>query len=277
MRKFVLIGVLCAALPQMVTAQAMKVITFNIRLATDSDQNNKWSLRKSAAIDFVSYEEPDFVGMQEVLLEQMNDLENGLDQYKWLGVGRDDGKTAGEFSPIFYLKDQWKLIASGTFWLSETPEQPTKSWDAALPRICTWGRFKDRNTKEEVCVFNTHFDHVGKVARANSASLISAKIQEIAKDAPAVLLGDFNAEPDAQPIQNILAGSLVDAFSIASRRFGQIGTFNGFNQQKIPSRRIDYVFISDHFQVLKYGVDSRVIDGRYLSDHFPIVVQLIQK
>lgn len=264
--------VFCCALS--VTAQSIKVITFNIRLETDADGNDMWDLRKPSVADFLMYEEPDFLGMQEALLSQIRDLEGILDVYHRIGVGRDDGQESGEFSPIFYQPSKWKLLSSGTFWLAETPDQPSKSWDAALPRICTWGQFRQVDTKQTLFIFNTHFDHIGVQAREKSAELILQKIKELADGYPVVLMGDLNAEPVQAPIQLITSGGLKDAFEAAPLRFGQEGTFNGFKYDEIPSRRIDYVFVNDAFQVQKYAVDSRIINGRFLSDHFPVIVQL---
>lgn len=255
-------------------AQPIKAISFNIRMATESDKNNQWALRKASVVDFLKYEEADFIGMQEVLLAQLNELKTGLKSFRSIGVARDDGKEKGEFSPIFYHSKKWKLLDSGTFWLSETPETPSKSWDAALPRICTWGRFKSKESRKEIVVFNTHFDHVGKDARANSAQLIVDRIAEMTKFESTLLLGDFNAEESAQPILNITNSPLLDAYAQSEIRYGEVGTFNAFDYSRIPTRRIDYVFNSKDLKVRKYSLDSSVIDGRYLSDHFPVIVQL---
>lgn len=252
----------------------LKVITFNIRLETTSDGNNQWDLRKSSVVDFLNYEDADFIGMQEVLWSQMEDLQKGIDSYSWIGVGRDDGKKGGEFSPIFYNSERWDEVESKTFWLSESPDKPSKSWDAALPRICTWGRFRNIETKDEVYIFNTHFDHVGKEARTNSAKLIVEQIHQIANSERVILFGDFNAEVNSAPIQAVVNSSLLDAFDEAQIRFGSVGTFNAFDYSKTPKRRIDYVFVSSDLEVESYGVASHLIDGRYLSDHFPVIVKI---
>lgn len=249
-----------------------KVISFNIRLELTSDGDNQWDLRKSSTIDFLNYESPDFIGMQEVLNSQLEDLENGLNKYKWIGVARDDGKNAGEFSPIFYDRSQWNLMETSTFWLSQTPDIPSKSWDAALPRICTWGKFENVDSGNAIFVFNSHFDHIGKEARFKSAKLIVDQVKKIAGDNKMILLGDFNAEPESPPIKAILKSQLEDAFSKAEIKFGSVGTFNGFDHQKIPDRRIDYVFTSQDLNIVSYAVASHLIEGRYLSDHFPIIV-----
>lgn len=258
-------------------AQPLKVTTFNIRLDIESDQENKWANRKASVIDFIMFEEPDFIGMQEVLLGQLNDLEDGLINYSYVGVARDDGKEEGEFTPLFFNNNKWELLSSETFWLSETPKIPSKSWDAAYTRICTWGRFISRENNQEVIVLNTHLDNSGEKARRMGAQLIIEKIGKVSKDTNTILLGDFNAEPNAESIKYITDKTMKDAFEIADRKFGEIGTFNGFDLSDITSRRIDYVFVSEGFEVEKYGVDSDIIDGRYLSDHFPVTVYLNAK
>lgn len=254
-------------------AQEMKVISFNIRFANQTDGNNMWDLRRQSALDFINYEQPDFFGLQEAVDAQVKDFENAALGYSWIGVGRDDGKSAGEFTPLFYDANKWELLESGTFWLSETPDTVSQSWDAALPRICTWGTFTNKESRNKVNVFNTHFDHIGKQARLNSARLILSKMDAIANSDKVILLGDLNAKPQSPPILAITE-RLTDAYNAAASHFGQVGTFNGFNIQEIPSRRIDYVFASKEFEIKKYETDSRVIDGRYLSDHFPIIVEL---
>lgn len=256
-----------------VQAQKIKAISFNIRFANVNDGNNQWELRKESVTDFLKYEEADFVGMQEALLSQIEYMDSEVSNMAWIGVGRDDGKNKGEFSPVFYNSDRWSLEKKETFWLSETPGTPSKSWDAALPRICTYGVFTHKKSGRQIYVFNTHYDHIGKEARLNSSKLIVQKIREISGFENTILLGDFNAEKDTEVIRVLYKSPLQDAYLSAKIRFGQKGTFTGFDTNKIPERRIDYVFHSLDLKPLKYGVDSRIIDGRYLSDHFPVIVQ----
>lgn len=258
------------------SAQEIKVISFNIRYYNQTDGNDIWDLRKDAALEFITYENPDFFGLQEAVLKQITDFEDGTAGYQWVGVGRDDGKQGGEFTPLFYKANVWKLLDSNTFWLSTTPEVPSKDWDAALPRICTWGRFRHRETSKELLVLNTHFDHVGNVARQKSAELLLSKLADLGFTELSVLMGDFNLEPNSVPIE-ILSENLNDTFARTRVRYGEIGTFNGFTINEIPKRRIDYVFVGDQFDVNAYTVDSRIIDGRFLSDHFPVIVQLKMK
>lgn len=252
-------------------AQDLKVITFNVRYYNQSDGSNIWDLRKESALDFIRYEAPDFLGLQEAWLNQINDFNGGLKGYKWIGVGRDSGEQNGEFCSIFYNSDEWETQDSGTFWLSETPSKPSKSWDAAYPRICTWGVFKNRATSRVIHVFNTHFDHIGVEARKNSASLILKIIEEKTGFKNVILIGDFNLEPQEEPI-SILKSKLSDSFEKAAFRFGEVGTFNGFKSDEIPTARIDYVFFSKEFESKKYSAESKLIDGRFLSDHFPVIV-----
>lgn len=261
----------------MLSAQEIKATTFNIRYATQNDANNQWAFRKQAVLNFISDEAPDFLGVQEALLSQVEDMAQELGEYVWIGVGRDDGKKGGEFSPVFFLKGKWRLILSKTFWLSETPEIPSKSWDAALPRICTWGKFENLQTGEQIHVFNTHYDHIGVEARENSSHLMTAEIGHITGFEKVILLGDFNSEPESKTIQVLTATPLRDAHEVSEVRIGPTGTFNGFDLIAIPQRRIDYVFCSPDLVPIIYSVDNRVIDGRYLSDHFPVTVVLKQR
>lgn len=252
----------------------LSVCTFNVRWDNPGDGDNQWNNRKEDIVDFVKYYELDVLGLQEALANQVKYLDSTLLDYDWVGVGRDDGKEAGEYGPIFYNKFKFELLDSGTFWLSDSPQKPGIAWDAACSRICTYVKLKNIQSGDKFTVFNTHFDHVGKLARTNSADLIINKIAELGGNDPAILIGDFNLEPDQLPIKKIKSEGLKDAFDNSLIKFGSEGTFNGFNYQKIPTRRIDYVFGSPNIQVLKYRVVSDVIGGRYLSDHFPVLAEL---
>ncbi len=255
--------------------QDLKTISFNIRFDNEADSLNKWAFRKSSVIDFIEYESPDFLGLQEALINQINDIEEELDNYQWVGVGRDDGKLKGEFSPIFYFKERWSLFDSDTFWLSDTPDSISKSWDAALPRICTWGKFYDKVLTDTIFVFNTHYDHVGTNARLNSSKLILKRIDQLSAFQNTILMGDFNGMEIDPEIRLIYDSPLSDAFLTSTIRYGEIGTYNGFNVEEVAERRIDYVFLGQDLKPLSYSTDSRLINGRFLSDHFPVIVELI--
>jgi len=208
-------------------------------------------------------------GVQEATLTQMKDLEAGLPDYDYVGVGRDDGATKGEFSAIFYKKSELRVLQEDTFWLSETPEKVSVGWDAALPRICTYAKFELMASKKRFWHFNTHFDHMGEIARAESAKLIVSKITALVDGGDVVVLsGDFNAEPNEEPVL-----VLNDSFEDPADKFklqGPIGTFSGFQLDAPLDRRIDYIF-TKNVEVKTYRhLDTKRANGRWISDHLPV-------
>lgn len=259
------------------SAQAqLEVMTYNIRYANENDGENSWSKRKTFITNQIQFYEPDIFGVQEALFKQMEYFDEHLNGYEYVGVGRDDGKTEGEYSAIFYKEDQFEVLKKNTFWLSETPTEISVGWDAALERICTYALFEDKNSGEKFWMFNTHFDHRGEKARKESAKLILAKIKELnTENFPVILTGDFNLEPSSKPIK-ILSDQMNDSKTTAKKvSFGSVGTFNGFKFHEPVKNRIDYIFTSkDNIEVLKYGVLTDSKDLRYPSDHFPILVKL---
>lgn len=279
MKRILLVAILmvCAVV---VSAQDLYVGTYNIRYKNkdDSIKGNVWTKRCQVMCDQINFESPDVLGMQEVLVEQLHDFQRLLDNYSSIGVGRDDGKEAGEYAAIFYKNDRVKLLDSGNFWLNETPDVPKLGWDAACIRICTWGKFKDLRTKKKFYFFNLHMDHVGVVARREAAKLVVSRIKEMAQDAPVVLTGDFNVD-QTDEIYGIFAhsGILKDSYENARIRFAENGTFNSFKVETKTDSRIDHVFVSPSFKVEAYGLrtDSYWAKGRRnLSDHYPVFVKL---
>ncbi|MDO8951939.1 MAG: endonuclease/exonuclease/phosphatase family protein [Draconibacterium sp.] len=262
--------------PAAVFSQQMNIITFNIRLNTSSDGVNAWPNRIEMVTGLLKFHEPDIFGLQEALIVQIEDIQNNLHDYEWFGVGRDDGKKGGEFSPIFFNKTKFILIEQNTFWLSETPEIPGKGWDANLNRVVTWGKFKSKVTGKQFLVFNTHFDHRGVEARKQSAILISKKIEEMTKDKnlPVILTGDFNLTPDQEPI------SLIKKYFSDSREvteqppYGPVGTFNSFDWNAPLEGRIDYIFVYGGIKVLKYAVLTDSKEQRWPSDHLPVFAKV---
>ncbi|WP_445431731.1 endonuclease/exonuclease/phosphatase family protein [Chryseobacterium indoltheticum] len=256
-------------------SQNLKVMSFNIRLNVDSDKENSWTNRKQDAVDLLSYYHPDYFGVQEALPEQMKDIKNGLKNYDYVGVGRDDGKEKGEFSAIFYDTERLQVIKSGTFWLSETPEKPSKGWDAAYNRVCTYAVFKDKKSKKEFLAMNLHFDHVGNVARVKSADLILKKIKEInPKNLPLTLSGDFNLTDDTEPIK-IISQNLKDSFYNSEKKhYGPKGTFTAFNVTEVPQDRIDYIFVKGFKIKSNRHINDRRENLLYPSDHFPVLTEL---
>jgi len=259
----------------------MNVISFNIRYNSPSDSANAWPYRKDLVASQILFHEAHLIGVQEALHVQMMDLLDRLPGFRFVGVGRDDGKEKGEYSAIFYDTNRIQLLMTKTFWLSPQPEVPgSKGWDAAITRVVTWAKFRDRKTRKEFYAFNTHFDHIGKLARRESAKLLIEKVNEIAGKSPVVITGDFNSSPTDEPIQVITDAAnslhLVDARSISKTpHYGPTGTFNGFTSKEINDNPIDYVFIRNGVKVLKHATFSQSWHGRFSSDHFPMFAQVV--
>lgn len=255
-------------------AQDLEVMSYNIRFQTENDGENSWSKRKDHLTNQIKFYEPDILGVQEAVISQLMHFENEMDNYKYIGVGRDDGKEAGEFSAIFYDLRKVDILDEGTFWLSETPGEVSVGWDAAMERVCTYGKFKEKDSDKKFWVFNTHFDHIGKEARENSARLINEKISELNTEGlPVILMGDLNLEPDAPGIK-FLSEKMNDTKKVADLDFGPEGTFNAYDFSKPVKRRIDYIFASEDIKVLKYAVLSDSWELKYPSDHLPVFVKL---
>lgn len=253
-----------------------KMMTYNIRYDNPGDGENTWSKRKEFMSDQIAYNHPDVFGIQEGLHQQVQYLDSVFVDYGYIGVGRDDGKTKGEYSAIFYNKEKLQLLKEGTFWLSETPNEISVGWDAAMERICTFGLFENKFSKEKFWVFNTHFDHIGDLARVRSAALILEKVAELnSHNLPVIVMGDFNLTPESEPIK-LLSKALNDSKHVSvAKPFGPSGTFNAFEFNKPVLNRIDYIFTSkDQIEVLKYAVLSDSKDCKYPSDHLPVLVEL---
>ncbi|WP_367892732.1 endonuclease/exonuclease/phosphatase family protein [Flavivirga aquimarina] len=251
-------------------------MTYNIKLDYPKEGDNSWVNRKSDLVDQINFYEPDIFGVQEALPNQMKYLDSTLVDFAYIGVGRDDGKNLGEYSAIFYNKKQFKVIDSGTFWLSETPDKVSMGWDAVCNRVCTYALFENKNTKQQLWVFNTHFDHVGNVAKKESPKLILKKIKSL-NDAglPAILMGDFNLEPETENIKSFYFYFNDSKTVSKTSPFGPKGTFNGFRFDKPVTRRIDYIFVSKgDFNVKKYAVLSDPKNCKYPSDHLPVYIKV---
>jgi len=252
----------------------LSVMTYNIRLDVASDGDNAWPKRKNFLISQVLFNGPDIMGVQEARPNQMSDLNMALDGYKAIGIGRDGGDK-GEYSAIFYNATKFKVESENTFWLSDTPNEISKGWDAAYPRICTYGLFTRLEDGKKIWVFNTHLDHVGHQAQLQSMKLIRQKIGTVnTENLPVIVMGDFNVEPDSELITS-LKESMNDTKDIASLSFGSNGTFNGFKFDQLVTRRIDYIMVSKSNVIVdKYGVLSSSIDLKYPSDHFPVMASI---
>jgi endonuclease/exonuclease/phosphatase family metal-dependent hydrolase len=275
---------LCAA----VAAQELTVGSYNIRYKNDTDSinGNGWHRRCKPMCDQILWERPDIFGTQEVLHDQLLDLEKGLGIYRWIGVGRDDGKEEGEYAAIFYNPSRVELVESGNFWLNETPDRPALGWDAACIRICTWGHFRDLQTKKEFYFLNLHMDHVGKIARREAAKLVMERITKMTDSGKklAVLTGDFNV-PQTNELYTLFteSGVLKDCYTNAQQRFAEIGTYNGFDYHFHTTERIDHIFVTPATTVDAYAIlsDGRwqkdmngVMSRRNISDHYPVFARI---
>lgn len=288
-KKFILTGLLTLGAflfftpaPYAQSAASINVMTFNIRFPNPNDGFNYWPNRKELVASMIRYHEADLIGVQEAFRSQLDELTQMLPGYAWTGRCRTDGTQNpdpdNEFSAILYRKDRFELLESETFWLSPNPtEVGSKSWDAALPRIVTWARFKDKLSQEEWYHFNTHFDHIGQQARLESARLILKKINAIAKEQPVLLTGDFNCTPTEAPYRLLTeeASTLKDAlYASANPHHGPMSTWSGFQFPGLPDRRIDFIFINQQVRVLKHAILSDSWSGRFPSDHLPVLAKV---
>ena len=246
--------------------------TFNMRLDTPADSLNNWKYRKERVAQYIQDMKLDVVGTQEVLQNQFNDLKSLLPDFEGVGVARDDGKETGEYSAVFYRKSVFDALDSGTFWLAENPDSVgMMGWDAVCVRVATWAKLQHKATGKIVMAVNTHFDHVGKVARRESALLIIRKIKEIVGDRPAVLTGDFNVTDQSEAYNTIVSNEfvLLDAHKVAEKVGGVSYTFHDFDRREMEKRsKIDFVFVTPQIKVLQSEVTQEVKEA-LLSDHNP--------
>lgn len=274
LRMLLLAALALAAAQPGTAAEPLRVASFNLRLNIASDGPNAWPQRKEQVLALIRYHDWDLFGTQEGLPEQIADLEQ-LAGFARIGVGRDDGAGRGEHAAIFVRKARFEILRSGTFWLSETPERPSKGWDArCCNRIVTWAELRDRQSASpgSFFLFNTHFDHEGQVARRESARLLLARWKALAGDAPTLVIGDFNSAPDSEPVR-LLRAALQDARATSQAPpYGPAGTFQGFRIDAALGEqdRIDHIFHTAGIQVLKWAALTDSYQGRFPSDHLPI-------
>ena len=262
-------------------AQPMTVMSWNIRYNNPGDGANAWPHRKDWVAEIISANKVDIAGFQEVLAGQFEDLKQRLPDMEAYGVGRDDGKVAGEFSPVFFRRDRFELIEKSTFWLSLTPDEPgSKGWDAALPRIASWLKLKDRQTGAVFFVVNTHFDHKGSQARQESARLLVSQLGDKFSAHPVVLTGDFNTLPGTPPYNTLVAAEPADSAVFHDTYERSVGkpqgpdsTWNGF-ETIVPKQRIDFIFTSSSIRVHQLRILPEQRDGRFPSDHLPVVTEV---
>lgn len=253
--------------------------TFNIRYDEKADSLNGWAYRKDTVAAFIKAQDIDVIGMQEVLHHQLEDLKERLPEYGAIGVGRDDGDTAGEYSALLYKKDRFTVLDSNTFWLSQYPDSiGFIGWDGACPRIATWAKFQDNKTGKIFMAVNTHFDHVGIEARKNSALMIIEKIKEIVGDQPAVLTGDFNISDKEEAYQTITTNEfvLLDAHKVAESTEGVNYSWHNWGKQPMEERqKIDFIFVTPTITVHRSWIPKEPdTEWGFISDHNPVVSKI---
>ena len=273
--------------------KTMNIATYNIRYDNrgDSVAGNGWLQRCSVIAGQILFHDFDIFGTQEGLHHQLEDLKRMLPGYDYFGVGRDDGQQAGEYAAVFYKTSKFEVLSNGDFWMSTITDRPNRGWDAALPRICTWGEFREINTGFRFMCFNLHMDHRGVEARRESCKLILEKIREMDDGTPVILMGDFNVDQNNESYVLLnTSGILRDAYDLSPIRYANNGTFNSFNVNVKTDSRIDHIFLTSHFSVSRYGIltdiywipdtetenvpPNRRFSPRYPSDHFPVMIQI---
>ncbi|MCK5701688.1 MAG: endonuclease/exonuclease/phosphatase family protein [Cyclobacteriaceae bacterium] len=263
-------------------AQELTVATFNLRYSieknhkSDSVKGEDWARRGPVAASLVRFHEFEIFGTQEGLLHQLEDLSSWLPGYKYVGVGREDGKKAGEYTAVFYKTERFKVLNHGDFWLSETPEKPSMGWDGTCcHRMCTWVHFEDCESGNSFYFFNTHFDHQAVIARKESSKLILQKIDDIAGDNPVIFMGDLNGDHESEWYKSLeTSKKLQDTFNQAEDPYAVNGSFNGFGRRTESKSIIDHVFVTKHFKTEKWGILTDTYHGKFPSDHFPVMVEL---
>jgi len=277
MKKYLLLF-LIMFLAQITFAQTenITVMTYNIRcgFCEDSSNVNNWSNRKYLVAYLIKSHKPDLIGLQEAEMFQVNQLIEMLDVYDWYGVSREDGKEGGESTAILYRKKRFSLEQKQTLWLSETPEQVSKGWDAMFKRTVTLIKLNDMIKSKEFYYLNTHFDHVGETARTESSRLLINEIAKYSADCPIILSGDFNYTSSSDGYK-IIISKLFDSKTISeTENIGGNITFNGFGKDIQPDNKIDFIFVNDKVEVLNHIIDTTTFNGLYPSDHNPVISEI---
>lgn len=258
----------------------VSVMSFNIRYGTAPDGEDSWDRRRDLVFDVLRQANPDFVGLQEALDFQIDQILAAIPGYTAVGVGRDDGAREGEHSSILFRDNRWQVDVSGTFWLSDTPDIPgSRSWGNRIPRIVTWGRFVERSTGDSLWIFNTHFDHQSQPSRERSAELLARRIDLREPRDPVIVTGDLNAGEDNPAVLHLLGAlqqtpRLVDTFRVLHRAARDVGTFHGFKGGS-GGTKIDYVLVEPGIRVLEAAILRNDRQGRYPSDHYPVIARLV--
>ncbi len=259
-------------------AADLGVMSFNIRYGTANDGENRWPLRRDFLMDVVRQDNADVIGLQEALHDQIVEMTTALPAYGVIGVGRDDGKTRGEYAAILYRRNRFHVAESGTFWFSDTPSTvASTSWGNTITRICTWARLVDRQGGA-FWVFNVHLDHQSQPSRERSTAVLAERIRARANPGePVIVTGDFNVGENNPALPVLVGGAtplLVDTFRRLHPTATEVGTFTGFDATRTAGDKIDYVLVTPGVDVLKAAIIRTAKDGRLPSDHFPVTATL---
>lgn len=253
---------------------SVKVMSFNIRYGTANDGPDRWEVRAPRTHAVIREEKADLIGLQEALDFQIDQITAKAGVYSAVGVGRDDGKKAGEHSAILYRTDRFKLLKEGTFWLSDTPEVvASKTWGNGITRICTWACLQDISARRSFWIFNTHFDHQSQPSREKSTGLILKQAEEMASGQPVIITGDFNAGEDNPAIRLIKEGGFRDSWRVIHPSAPETGTFNGFRAE-YGSSKIDHIFVDPKWRVDHAEIVMTRYRGKWPSDHMPVTAVL---
>jgi endonuclease/exonuclease/phosphatase family metal-dependent hydrolase len=250
------------------------VMTFNIRYGTAADGPDAWPERRELLFEVIREAAPDVMGLQEALRGQLDELHAALPGYGEGGVGRDDGRTAGEYAAILFRTDRFTFAQAGNFWFSDTPEVPgSRSWGNTVPRICTWVRLADRASGRALYAFNVHLDHESQPSRERSVALLLERIRRLARGAPVIVTGDFNAGEDNPAVEALRDSGLVDTYRALHPSDSAVNTYHAF-RGTTDGPRIDFVFASPGWRPLEAAIVRTSRAGRYPSDHFPVTARL---
>ncbi|MCF8301742.1 MAG: endonuclease/exonuclease/phosphatase family protein [Bacteroidales bacterium] len=256
---------------------SIAVMTYNIRYNNPTDGEHAWPDRKQLVFDVIKRHNPDLIGIQEALHGQVKDLESALPEYGWIGVGREDGKKAGEYSPVFYRKSRFTVLSDSTFWLSKSPKVPGSiSWGACCTRIVTLVEFHDRSTGDTLYHLNTHFDQRSELAKAKSAEIINKTLEELDPE-NYVLTGDLNCIQSSKPYRILTGkeGKLYDSHELATQSKGPDYTFTGFEGKAKAGHIIDYIMVSPGINVLEQHIIPHADEKNQASDHLPVMANII--
>lgn len=273
----------------------LRVMSFNTRCGSceDTIDVNHWSERKNRVFQLFKKYDPDIIGLQEAEIWQIKDIEKEFEEYKWIGAGRDDGKESGEFTAVFYKWKRFNPWEYDTYWLSKTPDVPSKGWDAALNRTVTEVLFRDHKSELNFGFFNTHLDHMGEIARIESAKILRKKANEYSGGyLPIIITGDFNLDENAEGYKILTSGELeieelypsvkyeplLNAQYISEKpHYGGKITFNAFGKKTDIESPIDFIFVNKYVKVLTHRIIADTLEGLYPSDHFPVLADILLK